>query len=232
MPRCCAVASSTGKICRKQGTKPSPIMNRFMCTQHYDLQDKKEQDSQEECATTATFDNECPICYDTMTSKNKVKLKCGQVCHCFHDKCISEWIKARRWDNTFTKITHPTCPMCRTPIDQAIVDKYTNHSLSRQAIELLSNPMTNVFTSTHAIAELQNHNVIVSDAIRGLVLRKRSSSYHIPTHMQGFAITMSVKLDHITDMMITQRTRSICPKRVMQTRYIEVGFDGWFQTTI
>jgi hypothetical protein len=206
-----------------------------MCTQHYDLQDKKEQDSQEECTT---FDNECPICYETMTSKNKVKLKCGQGSqgsqgsHCFHDKCISEWIKARRWDNTFTKITHPTCPMCRTPIDKAVVDKYTDNSLSRQAIELLSNPMTNVFTSTHAIAELQNHNVIVSDAIRGFVLRKRSSSYHIPTHMQGFAITLSVKLDHITDMMITQRMRSICPKRVMQTRYIDVGFDGWFQATI
>lgn len=47
-------------------------------------------------------DNECPICLNIITSKEKYITNCN---HMFHKECITEWIL-----NTYT------CPICRTKV--------------------------------------------------------------------------------------------------------------------
>lgn len=61
------------------------------------------------CKTHLPF-GECSICLDTITSRSLIKLPCG---HSFHAKCIRRWVTAE----------HVTCPMCRTPIADSVIDR-------------------------------------------------------------------------------------------------------------
>ena len=50
------------------------------------------------------YNNEnCPICYDPIGSKDRTKLHCG---HLFHRSCIDRWTAVCEHE--------ATCPMCRT----------------------------------------------------------------------------------------------------------------------
>ena len=42
--------------------------------------------------STESTDNECCICYSSLSTSKNIKLPCG---HVFHDKCIREWSKKK-----------------------------------------------------------------------------------------------------------------------------------------
>ena len=50
--------------------------------------------------------NECSICYEMITSKDKKKTSCG---HTFHASCLSKWFER-------SAEYRPPCPMCRHPL--------------------------------------------------------------------------------------------------------------------
>ena len=57
----------------------------------------------------------CPICQETLRSKNLSVLSCG---HSFHFTCGMQW-----------HCTHDTCPLCRTPTGQPPITKNTRDRL-------------------------------------------------------------------------------------------------------
>jgi hypothetical protein len=57
------------------------------------------------------FKDECPICYESIDSSQTVVLACE---HKFHKKCIVPWLSKNNL----------TCPTCRHPVDNIILDKY------------------------------------------------------------------------------------------------------------
>lgn len=50
--------------------------------------------------------NECSICYEVITTKDKKKTSCG---HVFHMSCLSKWFER-------SAEYRPPCPMCRHPL--------------------------------------------------------------------------------------------------------------------
>lgn len=54
--------------------------------------------------------NECSICYEVITTKDKKKTSCG---HVFHVSCLSKWFE-RSADY------RPPCPMCRHPLRRPV----------------------------------------------------------------------------------------------------------------
>ena len=71
MPRCKAIATSTGKTCRRQ------CKLDHMCTQHKNANNK-----------------ECPICFENIEHKIMATLSCHDN-HCFHNTCIMHWISSK-----------------------------------------------------------------------------------------------------------------------------------------
>jgi len=43
-------------------------------------------------STDESIDDECCICYSSLSTSKKIELPCG---HVFHDKCIREWSKKK-----------------------------------------------------------------------------------------------------------------------------------------
>ena len=54
--------------------------------------------------------HECPICYETIASKDHVTTVCN---HNFHRKCMDSWCNSRH-PGANTLRTRVDCPMCRT----------------------------------------------------------------------------------------------------------------------
>lgn len=70
---------------------------------------------------------ECTICQDEVKiGETAAFLPCK---HWFHDECVVPWLKA-----------HNTCPICRTPIEEAPNNSSSNHHTSRPGEQLPVNP--------------------------------------------------------------------------------------------
>jgi hypothetical protein len=53
---------------------------------------------------------ECSICYEGITQRAQVRLECS---HRFHSRCIRKWVDS----------DHLTCPLCRTTLSEAALEK-------------------------------------------------------------------------------------------------------------
>ena len=68
---------------------------------------------------------ECPICFEVITDKNKIKkTTCG---HKFCKECINEWIE---WNDT--------CPLCREVLpERVVINVNENFNRNTSSIKLV-----------------------------------------------------------------------------------------------
>ena len=120
-------------------------------------------------------DEECPICYELMTSKNSVKTNCN---HTFHKKCLEKQCLVR-----------PICPLCRQDITlNCKIIKLTNHDIN------IISTILDRFDYTNATKEQFKKN---EKELKFIKLKLRNLnydvSYTLSNNAHAYALTLKTE---------------------------------------